>query len=566
MGRIHRLVLLLALGLVAGSCSESPQANGASLALRDPYALIDEIPSNQLLVLVLPAGAFTCDAATGSAAPNPTEAADAPIPEAVVDVTVNIVSSGATSMVDLAAGDYVVLVRGRGNDMMSMRTNVVIATSCAPVTVASGETKQVDLELKPVVLMGVCGDGTSSPDEQCEDGNTASGDGCDMRCQTEPFTFNAPPAGVQTSPSVAWASGTRVASSYDSTAPTDGVHVMYRDEQAQLITSPTALSLDGDDIEALPGVQTESAVSIGGDRVFLAFTDFSRGALEGSNVRVKILTLAGRAAVSGMMTSVVVHTGADMNQGNPAIASRADGTTMVVFEDQATPTGLRGRVFAAGSSMPSGADAFAVGAGASAATQPQVAATSDGFVVVFAAGGDLRYQRFGADGVATDAMAQPLLAAADAGGTQDQPTVATSGCAGTAPCGIVAWRDDGPMGDGDGSSIRRIVLTGDGMPMGAPIVVDTTTAGAQDAPTAAAGASRYAVAWQSDGSLRARVFALDGSPALNRAKEPTPSANDFTVAAAGAHPAAAIGGADGALIVVWDGAGDDISSRLFALP
>lgn len=563
MARTHRSVTLLALGVLAESCSTGAEPQGATLALRDPYALIDDITPAVLRVIVLPASGFSCDSASGVVSPSPSEVRDATIPEAVVNVSVDIVMSGATSTVDLAAGEYVVLVRGRGNDVPSMRMDVVIATSCATTTVASGETKEVALELKPVVLMGSCGDGILSPDEQCEDSNMAAGDGCDARCQTEPFTFNVPPDGDQITPSVAWTAGARVVGAYDSTAPTDGVHLMYRDDRGAVIASPTALSVDVD-VEPRPGIQTESSVSVGGDRVFVAFTDFV-SAMEGSNVRVKIFTLSGRTPPADMTTSVLVHTGVDMNQGNPAIASRADGATMVVFEDQSAPTGLRGRVFAPGSSMPAGADAFTVGAGATGGVAPQIAATSSGFVVVFNAAGDVHYQRFDADGTPTDVTAHSLLSGGELTGTQDQPTVATAGCSGAAACGIVAWRDDGPMGDGDGTAIRAILITGDGMPMGSAFLVDTTAAGAQSEPTAAAGATRYVVAWQSATSVRARVFALDGSAALNRAKEPAPSSNDFTVVAAGAHPAAAIGGADGALLVVYEAAGD-IGGRLFALP
>ena len=31
-----------------------------------------------------------------------------------------------------------------------------------------------------------CGDGTADPDEECDDGNTIAGDGCDAACQLEP--------------------------------------------------------------------------------------------------------------------------------------------------------------------------------------------------------------------------------------------------------------------------------------------------------------------------------------------------------------------------------------------
>ena len=33
--------------------------------------------------------------------------------------------------------------------------------------------------------VGVCGDGALDPGEECDDGNTTSGDGCDASCQLE---------------------------------------------------------------------------------------------------------------------------------------------------------------------------------------------------------------------------------------------------------------------------------------------------------------------------------------------------------------------------------------------
>jgi cysteine-rich repeat protein len=46
-----------------------------------------------------------------------------------------------------------------------------------------------------------CGDGTADDDEECDDGNTASGDGCDAGCQLEPG--GDPCAGVAAAPGVA---------------------------------------------------------------------------------------------------------------------------------------------------------------------------------------------------------------------------------------------------------------------------------------------------------------------------------------------------------------------------
>lgn len=43
------------------------------------------------------------------------------------------------------------------------------------------------LSFGPVCKPGLCGDGTLTSDEQCDDGNTSSGDGCNAKCIWEPY-------------------------------------------------------------------------------------------------------------------------------------------------------------------------------------------------------------------------------------------------------------------------------------------------------------------------------------------------------------------------------------------
>ena len=60
-----------------------------------------------------------------------------------------------------------------------------------------GTCEQIEDPLDPPVdepVENVCGDGTTSTEEQCDDGNTQSGDGCTETCQLEPG-WDCPPEG-----------------------------------------------------------------------------------------------------------------------------------------------------------------------------------------------------------------------------------------------------------------------------------------------------------------------------------------------------------------------------------
>ncbi|MEN7982125.1 MAG: hypothetical protein ABFQ65_01615 [Nanoarchaeota archaeon] len=52
--------------------------------------------------------------------------------------------------------------------------------------VSCGKAKIIEnLNCDPVLIVGVCGDGTINIGEQCDDSNIVNGDGCDSNCQTE---------------------------------------------------------------------------------------------------------------------------------------------------------------------------------------------------------------------------------------------------------------------------------------------------------------------------------------------------------------------------------------------
>jgi len=546
-------IALVALVSSIGGCDAS-SAPSSSIALRDPFAIIDDI-IGPIRLLVFPADPYTCQPGAGLLTPDPPDSAT--IADAVVDVSFAVTDS---ARVDLPPGEYRALVRGRGNDAATMRTDVIIGSGCSDVSIRGGATQEIDIEIHPVVGMGVCGDAILSPDEQCEDANTTAGDGCSATCQTEPFLVNTTTAGGQTLPSAGWLDGQRAAVTFDS-EPTQ-IRLMLLDETASVITSPTALSVDAE-IESRPAVQTQTAVAIGGGRAATAFTDFP--GRPDSDVRVRFFALADRNSPD---VSVLASDDTTTSQAAPAVAAMSDGTTLVVFEDASSPTGLQGRIFAAGSTMPAGVAPFVIGEGTTAATAPAAAATDDAFFVAFTASSDVFFQRFDRDGAPIDDMARAV--ASDVAGVQDQPTIAAfhGACpATTMGCAIVAWREgDIASGDGDGSSIRARVLNSEGTPLEMPLVVNSTTAGDQISPVAAAAQNRFFIAWQDATGIRARVFSPDGAPALNRAKEPVPSVDDFIVAPGGAGEPAVAAGGDSRALVVWQESDADIHGRVFALP
>lgn len=541
--------LLFSIPLVA-CAAEVPAGRG--VALRDPLGLIDDVyaSGNSLRLYVLPGGEFSCDATTGAVTPEPPDSPDA-FASAIVDVS--LTRGDLTNYeVGVPPGAQVVFVRGKGTDPVSGEMNRVIARGCGTAEVAEGATQSVTVVLAPVVSMGTCGNSLVSPDEQCETTQPE----CGPDCRTRPEAINTTTPSPQARPRVSSRGGSRVIAVWESDASRVDVRLLDGNARALTGLGPLAADRPLDDIGgALPGLQTTGAAAIAPDgRIAIAFTDF--GGTAPPNVRVGFFS--DTLVQSGSYTDVRAdNTGM---QSNAAVAFHSSNALMVAFTDAQSSTGLSGRIFAAGSTTPAGSEAFAVGAGQTGASAPVIAATSTGFVVAFAAGGNVFFQRFDAAGAPADAMA----VAVDAPGTsRDQPALAAL-ADGTF---LVAWAEPNTAGDGMGQGVRARVFGPDGTPVAASFLVNSTIAGDQTRPAAAAAGSRFLVAFQSDASVRARVFSSAGDPSLNR--ESPPTLGDFQVAPTGAMPAVTVigSGADQAWWIAWEGPGDatDIFARRFPL-
>jgi cysteine-rich repeat protein len=511
------------------SCADD--VGGTGLAINDPLALIDDV-EGPLRLYVLSGADYTCDPVFGTVTPDVPDLPEGMFEDAVADRSLTVSGSMAGAELDVVGGDYVVLVRGKGTDPVTMVTDTFIASGCALTTIAAGETREVRITLQQIQGMGVCGDGVLSPDEQCEDSNTAPGDGCNATCRTEPFVINTTVAGVQNHPSVGGASGQRWIATYDSDNATSLIRLL--EPNGATIATPSALTNDADikDVfSGLGGTQllADAAVAPSG-RIGVTFVDFraTGGIRVGFTNRDRLPE--GPPELAAMRTTPVDKT-------NPQIAFAGDGSAMVVFEDTASATGLSGNVFAAGSTSPISATPFAVGQGATGGTRPQIAGASDHFVLAFAAGGDVLVQRYGADGAARDAVAISA-------GSGSQAAI------GALPDGraLVAWAE--------GGAVRGLAFQADGTAL---TPFDVSAAGA--APAIASGTASFAVAFTSGGGVRARYFSSDGTAMPNRDVPPADAA--FEVALAGAEVVVSAGGSSTFMAVWIDGM--DVHGRLFPL-
>ncbi|MFO0681506.1 MAG: hypothetical protein U0234_05630 [Sandaracinus sp.] len=564
MGRSPRSLRLLPALVLAPALSTpgcvAPSAGARGIALDDPLGLVHDVAAagNPLRVYVVPASDYACNTSTGLTTPDIPDAEVGTV-GAIVDGEAMIMGDAASLTATVPVGDWTVLVRGKGTDPVSGRMNRIIATGCATVNgLGASETRSVSITLLPLHDMGMCGDGTLSPDEQCEPPSAGQ---CDATCHTTAFALhNNPagtfPAGARSHVRMASATGQRIAAAYN--AGNADVALRMLDTDGASITTPPRLERD-DALDVLgmsqPGAQLGGAPAMAADGHFaIAMENYFTAGGDGGDVVVEFFSRDRDAMAITPVRQNVMGT-----QLAPSAAYAGTGALMVVFEDSASATGLSGRVFATNATTASGSEAFPVGGATSGARHPIVAGLPSGFVVAFGAGGDVFVQRFAADGTAMDATAIAVVEGADAADVQDEPFVAASSDGSF----LVAWTEHGSAnGDGNGTTARARAFTTAGAPAGAALVLPSETAsqaGDQTAPTVAAADGRYLVAWVGQGGVRARVVSSTGTALPNREQPQT--AGDFSIATAGAAPWAVAMGASPASWLIGYENGGEVSAR-----
>ncbi len=531
--------LLCALALT--SCLAEP-ATSVALRLDDPLGIFDDgvtLMPAELRVLVLPERA--CDAATGRVTPEPSTAPGAAIEEALVDLTIPL-GERTGQRVEVPPGTYTIVVRGRGTDRVTTEPNRVIASGCATESITAGGTKGVAITMREVTGMGTCGNSIVSPDEQCDDGNTAAGDGCSAACQTEAIAINLNDTdAVQKGASVGWGAGPgdagRAIVAFQTDTSGFGLGMRFLDD----VGAPLASPLDRDVVaDNRAGAQLDVAVAVGGGRVLLAYQDAFPNE-PASDVRVRSFrvdapSVGGTASTEATLATeaapALMAGPASMGrQAAPSVAVRSDGTGLVVFEDPQSPTGMSGRVYAPTATVGSGMGAFVVGAGATGGRGPVAAATATGFVVAYVAGAAVFAQPIDAAGVA----GTPVMIATRTGSPEPRVAIgALTTCPATGACALVAWEDAAAD-----TGLNATLVAGDGSAVGAVFPV-VGGAGDEREPAVTGGADRFVVAWTAPDGVRARLFGPDGAAALNRERPSTSDA--FLVGPGGSAPAVAAGG------------------------
>ena len=550
---ILRLCCLTLCGAFALTSCQTEPVGGVAVTLDDPLGIFDPpgitLTPPELRVVIFPA--TTCDPATGRLTPEPSTAPGATFAEAVVDLTIPL-AERTGRRIEVPAGTYTILVRGRGTDRVTMETDQVIASGCATESIAEGGTKGVTLTMREVTGMGTCGNRTTSPDEQCDDGNTTDGDGCSARCQTEALAINnADMADVQQGGSIAWGRGSgdtaRAIVGYQTDTGGFALGMRFLDDSGAALPAP----LDRDVVaDNRAGVQLDVVSAVGGGRVLLAYRDIfpNDGA---SDVRVRSFrldapTAGGTVATEATLateggTALVASPASMGRQASPAAAVLGDGNGIVVFENPMSATGLSGRVYAPTATVGSGAGAFVIGAGATGGLGPVVTATSSGFLVAYLAGANVFVQTVDSAGTA----GVPVMVATRTGAPGPGLAIgALETCIGAGPCALLAW-DDAAADTG----LNAILVTASGSAVGTvfPVVMG---AGDERDPSVAGGADRFVVAWTGTDGVRARIFGADGMPALNRERPQTSDA--FLVAPGGTAPSASVGGRTASYLLVWN--------------
>jgi hypothetical protein len=247
--------------------------------------------------------------------------------------------------------------------------------------------------------------------------------------------------------------------------------------------------------------------------------------------------------------------------GNSAVASDADGSFLVVYDDiDVDGAGVFGRSYAADGTAIN--DDFPVNSWMNGNQRAaDVAATGAGtFVVVWSdygqsASGEVMGQRFD---LYADFLGLAFQVNSYTTGVQRLPSVASRGDGSF----VVVWESgysaSGAGADGSGAGLSAQRFDANGAKAGTEFVVNTTTAGDQIEPDVAVTSSGdFAVVWQSNGAdadgssaVMARRFSSSGAPA----------GTEFRVAAyttnAQDAPSVAFDG-DGSFVVMWQSGDTD---------
>jgi hypothetical protein len=559
MQRVARW-LPFALLLSCGPTEQRPMPVGMQVSI--PQITLDRL-DDQLHLRIFSKGSYTCDPMTGHILNNGTRVADYgggnvnpvvrcdpamwnTMRQAVgetqpVDICF---PKSAPAMVDVPPGNYIVLVEGSGVSTDGSGRRIILGSGCGDLEAMPGTSPSVNIVMNEQADVGVCGDHDVAANESCDEG--AESPTCD-HCQFPERQVNTTATTAVKNPSIAWAVGQNMLIAFESN---DDPYLHQLSPAGAPLTQPAAFA--NDNILDATARNEQHFVRLAATASGYAATWETLERASDFDIEGSVSDYNGPPPppADAFVNPTSMTTGQDRLR--PAVAVSG---SRAVFVYQSGPMGSEEIRVAATNATPPiaapSADAALVasgGMGATAAITPQIAATSSGFVVAWAARSadfDIYAARLDSNGAP---MGMPIRVNTESAGNQDQPAIAANGSD-----VVIAWRDASMSDPADtmGTTVRWRHFDTSLTPDGNDRVAPTTTAGDQLAPTVAVASNGVVlVAWEdAGGAIRGRLVRANGSTVVNRVNAST---GDFDVSAsAGATavgmgprhaPAAAFGG------------------------
>lgn len=460
----------LAVFAVLVGCSEPDPIGSIALTL-DEAGILDEV--DELTLDVHDAAGLSCRT-NGELEGVPT--AD-PI---VRDLRLTL---GEDATVDVTEGERIFLVTGTA-------AGDRVASGCTAERLRAGQTVEIEIAIHRLVNPGECGNGDLEGSEECDDGNTTAGDGCDGACSTEEGTLPQVTAGSEIDPVASAGPGGYFTAAW--WAGGDFIQLAFRDGEGQALAGGAGNDRAVND--NVPGSPNAPAIASNDAATVVVWEDYSGTGSDIPDIKVHFF---GPDSLELDPDDTFANPTIAGAQEHPAVAVLPTGASLVVWlDDQLAPPGVAGRAF-----DPDGvavSDESVELSGGQTATSTRAATLGDEFAVAYAGDG-IHVRLVAANGTAGDELALDAAAAASS------PAIATSADGETA---LVAWIQSG--------EVRGQIVTGGAVSGDA---FDVSTEAGAAAPAVAGGEGLFAIVWQSGGDVWGRLLDTTGTAIFNRVQD-----------------------------------------------
>jgi hypothetical protein len=504
-------VLLAGIGVAIVACSSGDGVHvGVAPTLTFPKGLLDGVTRVSVTVLDGAAGA-SCDAKTGVASGGGS-------PLASKDLGTSGCAAGAKFCGDLQlekSDD----ARVFGAQAFTAASQTPVATGCAIATV-NQDTISVKIQMLRFVPPATCGGKTSPVPVQC----AAPGSDTDIVCGTDCLSkevylskgdlATTSDSKQKVKPFFVWpaAASSPFLGYWGDRSPAGRTQIAMRVMSDDLHpytglgagVEASSFFLPGDNTGSFPpvgqpGSQFNPTAALSGGKVYIAFEDNQAGTtainLRSQNVSELVKSDQGAG------NPVKISDAAGVAQANPSMAL-SGSKLLVAWENGAN---LVAKVVDTAGALPGGNCGAACGAQKTigAGKNAVVVGTSNGWLVAYQSGSDIKLQPFDAAGTAGSEV---KVNDGSHTGTQEHPGVAVL------PDGKVAvvWSDAGAPG-GAGIFVQRFDASLKPVAGDQTVRINAQNLGDQSFPAIGAGSNYFVAAWIDNASGHVRARLLDGT-------------------------------------------------------